>query len=71
MAAAFGVPYLGRLPMDPNMMKACDSGYGFVEAFPTSIAVRPFLEIIDKIISSCAQSEGVTDEMPVDQLNEA
>ena len=26
MAAAFSVPYLGALPMDPNLMKTCEAG---------------------------------------------
>lgn len=26
MAAAFNVPYLGALPMDPNLMKTCETG---------------------------------------------
>ncbi len=50
MAQNFGVPYLGRLPMDPNMMKACEEGYSFAEMFPQSVAIAPFNKIIDKIM---------------------
>ena len=51
MAVQFGVPYLGKLPMDPNMMEACEKGMSFLEAFPTSSAAGAFSAIIDKIIA--------------------
>ena len=54
MAATFGVPYLGKLPMDPNMMKCCEEGSSFVESYPTSAAVIPLNSIVDKIIQNCS-----------------
>ena len=36
MARKFGVPYLGALPMDPNLTKACEKGLNFLEEFPDS-----------------------------------
>lgn len=50
MAAKFNVPYLGSLPMDPNMMKACEEGRSFVESYPCSVAAKPFAAIVQKII---------------------
>ena len=52
MAVQFGVPYLGKLPMDPNMMEACEKGMSFLEAFPTSSAAGSFSAIVDKIIAT-------------------
>jgi hypothetical protein len=26
MAQQFGVPYLGHIPLDPNLLKACEEG---------------------------------------------
>lgn len=52
MASKFNVPYLGRLPMDPNMMAACEKGESFLELFPTSIASVPFSNIVDKLIAT-------------------
>merc|ERR1739848_392572 len=39
MATAFNIPYLGKLPMDPNIMKSCEDGSSFVETYPESTAV--------------------------------
>lgn len=52
MARRFGVPYLGRLPMDPNMMYACEEGKSFLELYPTSAAAGPFAEIVKKIMAA-------------------
>ena len=54
MAAQFGVPYLGKLPMDPNMMEACERGRSFLDAFPVSPAAGPFTAIVDKLIEATA-----------------
>ena len=51
MAQKFNVPYLGKLPMDPNMMIACEKGESFIETFPTSAASGPFKEIVQQIIN--------------------
>lgn len=50
MAQKFNVPYLGKLPMDPNMMIACEKGESFIETFPTSAASGPFKVIVQKIV---------------------
>jgi len=51
MAAKFNVPYLGRLPMDPNMMRACEEGKSFLEVYPHSPAALPFSNIVSKIVA--------------------
>jgi nitrogenase subunit NifH len=51
MAKHYQVPYLGRLPMDPNMMRACEEGKSFLETYPASAAARPFSEIIAKVVA--------------------
>jgi Flp pilus assembly CpaE family ATPase len=50
MAAKYQIPFLGSLPMDPNMMKACEDGYSFLELYPDSMAADAFKTIIQKII---------------------
>lgn len=50
MAKRFNVPYLGKLPMDPNMMRACEEGKSFLEIFPDSVAAKPFLHIVQNLI---------------------
>lgn len=52
MAELFSVPYYGKVPMDPNMMYACENGFSFLEKFPNSPASGPFSAIVDKLIAS-------------------
>lgn len=50
MAKRFHVNYLGKLPMDPNMMRACEEGKSFLELFPDSPAAAPFREVVHKVM---------------------
>jgi Mrp family chromosome partitioning ATPase len=50
MAAKFGVPYLGKIPMDPNLMQACEKGESFIELFPASAAAKPFMDIVNSLV---------------------
>jgi Mrp family chromosome partitioning ATPase len=50
MAEKFNVPYLGKLPLDPNLLRACEDGVSFVDAYPTSPAASPLHAICDGII---------------------
>jgi Mrp family chromosome partitioning ATPase len=49
MSKKFNVPYLGKLPMDPNMMKCCENGLNFLENFPDSAASQPLRDIVEKL----------------------
>lgn len=40
----------GKLPMDPNMMRACEEGKSFLEAYPGSVATAPFAEVVRSIV---------------------
>ena len=51
MAERFAVPYLGQLPMDPNLMAACEAGVSFTQAFPASAAAAPLRAIVDKLVN--------------------
>jgi Mrp family chromosome partitioning ATPase len=48
-AGELGIPFLGRIPIDPNIVEASDSGIPFVEKFNDSIAAKEFAKIVDKI----------------------
>ena len=50
MAEKFNVPYLGKLPLDPNLLKACEDGVSYVDHFPSSPGVVPLNDIVDKLI---------------------
>jgi MinD superfamily P-loop ATPase len=47
-AREMGVPFLGRVPMDPRIVESGDSGTPFVEAFPDSPASEAFLKIVER-----------------------
>ncbi len=57
MASNFGCSYLGKLPMDPNMLTACEEGYAFVELFPNSYGAIAFNKIVEKIVSATEMNE--------------
>lgn len=52
MAIDFEIPYLGSIPMDPNMLSACESGCSFMEAYPESAAAGAFGSIVEKIVAA-------------------
>jgi ATP-binding protein involved in chromosome partitioning len=43
------VPFLGRIPLDPEIVESCDRGKPFVTANPDSPAAKAFHEITDRI----------------------
>jgi len=49
MAEQMDVPFLGRVPIDPQIVKACDSGQPFVEQAPDSPATVAFMKAIEPI----------------------
>ncbi|KAJ8611177.1 hypothetical protein CTAYLR_003558 [Chrysophaeum taylorii] len=52
MAKAFRVPYLGALPLDPELTKACEAGVYFADATPNSPAAKPFQKALDAILAA-------------------
>jgi Mrp family chromosome partitioning ATPase len=44
------VPFLGRIPLDPDIVKACDGGKPFVASEPDLPAAKAFEEITDRIL---------------------
>lgn len=50
MANEFNIPFWGRLPLDPNLLKACEEGQAFVKTCPNSPASNSLLEFCKKII---------------------
>ena len=50
MALDMGVPFLGRLPLDPRIAKCCDEGKSFLSEVPDSPAAKAYAAIIKGII---------------------
>jgi MinD superfamily P-loop ATPase len=60
-AGEMGVPFLGRIPMDPRIVESGDSGRPFVEAFPDSPAATAFMRIVercDRFLENGRQTRG-------------
>lgn len=49
VAKEMGVPFLGRIPIDPKIVTASDEGKPFVLDNPESEATKAFMKIVDKI----------------------
>lgn len=50
MCEELGVPFLGSLPVDPKLTKACDEGEDFVQLFSESVTVKVLNDIIEQVI---------------------
>jgi len=49
MAKQMGVPFLGRVPIDPQIVQACDSGKPFVYHYNQSQTTKAFEKILNPI----------------------
>jgi Flp pilus assembly CpaE family ATPase len=52
MATKFNVPYLGKIPMDINLLSACENGQCFVESYAQSTAVPYLNAIVDQLVNA-------------------
>lgn len=52
MAEAHRVPFLGEVPMDPNLLKACEEGEAFTTVYADSPAAKPFARIVQGIVEA-------------------
>lgn len=52
MAEKFEVPFLGEIPIDPQIRIGGDQGVPIVESHPESTAAKAFMEIADSILSN-------------------
>ena len=53
MAAKFNVPYLGRVPLDPALGKACDNGEAVPSDCPAGLALA---SIVDRVVTAVDRS---------------
>jgi ATP-binding protein involved in chromosome partitioning len=58
LAKEFNVPFLGRVPIDTNIVKACDEGVPFVSAKSNSEISKNITQIVEAILHS---NENVTE----------
>lgn len=65
MAASMDVPFLGRIPIDPQIVEACDSGQPYVDKYRQSQAAQAFSEAVIRLVGT--HSESVTTSQKGDQ----
>jgi len=58
MANEVGVPFLGKIPLDPRLARACDEGKSYLEAYPESVGCKAFNSVFQKILSSLSTIPG-------------
>ena len=49
LANELGIPFLGRIPIDPIVVNAGDEGKPCIQYYPESPMAKAFAEIIEKI----------------------
>lgn len=56
-AEELGVPFLGRIPIDPQVVLSCDSGKPFVAEADESLAKTAFIQVIQNLLEQLEWSE--------------
>lgn len=54
-AQELGVPFLGKIPLDPQIVSLGDEGKAFIDTQPDSEASKAFMEVVDNIIKINSQ----------------
>jgi Mrp family chromosome partitioning ATPase len=52
MCKEMGVPFLGKIPIDPRIGKSCDMGVNLFEEYPESPSCDAYFAIVKKIVSN-------------------
>jgi len=52
LAREMGVPFLGRIPIDPQIVTCGDAGIPYVHRFADSPAARAFAEVVERVIAT-------------------
>jgi hypothetical protein len=57
MAKEMGIPYLGKLPLDPRIARASDEGRSLLDETPLSIAAAAYIEVAKRVRDFCGEGE--------------
>ena len=57
LAVEMGVPFLGRIPLDPQIVASGDAGKPFVQSFADSSAAKAFACVIEPILNHTKEDE--------------
>lgn len=61
MANELGITFLGKIPIDPNIVVACDSGRTYLHQFRESSATQSFNHSIQRIMKIVKEKREVLD----------
>ncbi len=61
MAGQMDVPFLGRIPIDPQIVDACDSGQPFVYHYNQSQTAKTFEKVLNPIIELDSNAQKLTE----------
>jgi Mrp family chromosome partitioning ATPase len=61
MAEEMGVPYLGSIPLDPDIVRASDDGTPYCQKFGESATAKAFAEVIEPITQPIAEKQAAAD----------
>jgi Mrp family chromosome partitioning ATPase len=64
LAQEMGVPLLGRIPLDPQIVTCGDAGIPYIHRFAESPAAKAFAEVVQRVI---ARSQAAQTEPPLSQ----
>ncbi len=46
------IPFLGRIPLDPKMVKSADAGESYMEKYPDSEVTKAYDQIVARIMGA-------------------
>jgi len=70
LAVEMGVPFLGSIPLDPQIVASGDNGTPFVQSFPNSPAAKAFACVIEPILNHTKKDESCSLGEPICQRKE-
>lgn len=54
-AQELGVPFLGKIPLEPEIVSLGDEGKAFIDSLPDAKASKAFMEVVDNIVKINSQ----------------
>jgi len=69
LAKQMNVPFLGRLPLDPQLTVACDQGKGFLEWHSKSQSLKALKDFVQQLIQKDNNSHG-SDQKQLNEQNQ-
>ena len=60
LASDFNIPLLGKIPIDPTIVSACDKGVPYIDAYKDSKTANTIKQIIDSILQRINTNLGTT-----------